>query len=95
MTTVYIFEGDGESSVCCACPFVENGYGQFIADSTEEMVDHLQQHIDAGHQIPVYGAAPIETFHQADARAEAEANEEAPPKSHIPFYPGDWERPKA
>lgn len=49
---LYIYEaGDATESwgyVCCGCPFGQS-YGGVTRD---EMANHVQQHIDAGHTVP-------------------------------------------
>ena len=61
---VYVFVSVGGWIECCACWLIEeedeylreNGqpFGFFHAYSTQEMVDHLNKHKEAGHCVPEY-----------------------------------------
>jgi hypothetical protein len=51
----YIFMHVGGFLTCCGCSLpIENDIGvhSFEANSTQEMLDHIDAHLEAGHLIP-------------------------------------------
>ena len=51
---VYIFFSGERELECCACALdpLQEPWGFFKAKSTQEMVDHLEEHKKVGHFIP-------------------------------------------
>lgn len=48
---VYVYLSVGDFLDCCGCTLQGTS---FHAGSTQIMVDHLKEHIAAGHQVPDY-----------------------------------------
>lgn len=51
-SSVYVFLAVNGHLECCACLFAGGFGGGYCAYSTQAMLDHLQEHIDAGHDVP-------------------------------------------
>ncbi|MFD4474624.1 hypothetical protein ACFWPU_00705 [Streptomyces sp. NPDC058471] len=51
---VYVYMHVWRHLECCWCRLVadERPFASFKARSTQEMVDHLQEHVDAGDDVP-------------------------------------------
>ena len=49
---VYVFMHVGNFLTCSACFMSEDAWGSFDADSTQKMVDHLNEHVAQGHYVP-------------------------------------------
>lgn len=47
---VYVFAHIDGQIQCCGCPLLDDR--SFDAWSTEAMVDHLAEHVGAGHTVP-------------------------------------------
>lgn len=48
---VYVYMDVGGYLCCCACSL---GPSSFHADGTQAMVDHLAEHVAAGHSVPAH-----------------------------------------
>jgi hypothetical protein len=49
---VYVFMHVSGHLECCACFMSEDAWDSFEAHSTQEMIDHLNKHKAAGHDVP-------------------------------------------
>ena len=48
---VYVFMHVGGFLTCCACSITDDALS-FDAHSTQEMIDHLAEHVYQGHFVP-------------------------------------------
>ena len=49
---VYVFMSVGGHLECCACILDIEDWHSFEAKSTQEMIDHLEEHKKVGHFVP-------------------------------------------
>lgn len=51
---VYVFMHVAGFLTCCGCSLTDKTqmWGSYDADTTQDMIDHLQAHVDAGHNVP-------------------------------------------
>lgn len=49
---VYVYDDTGGRITCCACR-LDAGKSNFNAQTEDEMVAHLAQHVAAGHHVPM------------------------------------------
>lgn len=46
---VYVFPAFGGYVECCGCPFG----GSACLHSAADVVEHMQQHVNSGHRVPI------------------------------------------
>jgi len=53
---VYTFPNSDGRYECCGCILVvdEKPLGYHLADTAESFLEHLQEHVRAGHRVPDY-----------------------------------------
>ena len=66
---VYLNMSTDDCFCCCGCGLISPWLKQdFVTDKHVEILNHLEQHIAAGHQVPV------EAIHEIEREAEALQN---------------------
>jgi hypothetical protein len=58
---VYVYLDVGGSFTCCGCSLLEDEEGDFSAHlfTTADMIEHLTEHVRAGHKVPDYCIARL------------------------------------